>query len=781
MQRQGFGGLKVPENAVVRYLEPGVNAKTKKGAKLYLPREGQILERDVEAICQNQPQRLKEEDIIVAPLCVQLQDELAGKTEIHNVFLKAIRFELKAKQSNLPEAQQTITLKEVGLMSLADVVLDKQFNRVITGEIFPHGSLPTTADIKQSTLGDCFLLAAIIAILEAKGGPQSIYDMMKQEGTHTVVRLYNPLTLQPEYIRISNTELHSASRQFLSETIYSEILHRAPWVHILEKAYAAFAYKYNDKNEIVHVPNEASYLGMYTMGGRSNLAFTILRGSLAKCASLPKNTINNGFLPWEKALNVVLGLAPRIRHEADLAPNELADSFAQVKELLDLNFPTIDITVWEAYARFVANMNVAEYETIAAVFEATKNLNDAGKDPTEILQKLTEAKLPPPIRTAFSQWVFDEVPYRFNGAAIIGVNNAPLVYYQYPHALGSGIYTKQQLDLFYTLASNQEKGDLFAAGSRADLNNVPGLRAPHAYAISKVFAQEINGVVLRFFELINPWGRTGRVYNWNDMKNVDPQEKDCGIESTEMGRFAIELTDFTRYFDSLYEAPRLLPSMLDELAAAQSALQSSVSVSIEPIKLREFSYASEQVSFKHSHQLTADWIKNATETLPKEAAKRFLSICLLLTFAANSALSVSIEKALREVTEKPLVNPDAQTEARVHGLIHEIYPEDLPLTLNLQKGEFLKALFAYIFKTEKTLLFKMIQISTLFSEARNNMLQSLRYAQRLIITLLDKQNENLTIPEVILRATPYKPPTIQSELQTIITKAQPVIQAIVRP
>lgn len=110
------------------------------------------------------------------------------------------------------------------------------------------------SDIRQGSIGDCYLLAAMYSI--ARQNPQAIHDMMKDNGDGTVtVRLFsrNEQTnqLEPNFITVEKSipqgEMHAED---------------TPWVQILEKACAVQLGSYMSLNE----------------GGFSDDAFEMLLG-----------------------------------------------------------------------------------------------------------------------------------------------------------------------------------------------------------------------------------------------------------------------------------------------------------------------------------------------------------------------------------------------------------------------------------------------------------------------------------------------------------------------
>ncbi|HEY6338129.1 MAG TPA: hypothetical protein VIW68_06520 [Candidatus Sulfotelmatobacter sp.] len=59
-----------------------------------------------------------------------------------------------------------------------------------TQTLFPTGS-PKVGDVAQGQIGNCFLLAAVLAILNQPGGKTYIENMMKEDGAYVIARLYD--------------------------------------------------------------------------------------------------------------------------------------------------------------------------------------------------------------------------------------------------------------------------------------------------------------------------------------------------------------------------------------------------------------------------------------------------------------------------------------------------------------------------------------------------------------------------------------------------------------
>jgi hypothetical protein len=174
----------------------------------------------------------------------------------------------KGANAALPESQRNIVTLQQCTISFAKPEQFLKFNSEhfsrSDAPLFPLVDSPSVREIQQSRIPDCFLLAAIQAVLNHPNGKSFIRGMMRQndDGT-TTVRLFDPETLEPEYIRVENSIIVDERGEINT--------HYALWVHILEKAFAARG-KHN--NKVV----DASISSVYSNGGQTLLAVQTLTG-----------------------------------------------------------------------------------------------------------------------------------------------------------------------------------------------------------------------------------------------------------------------------------------------------------------------------------------------------------------------------------------------------------------------------------------------------------------------------------------------------------------------
>jgi len=127
-------------------------------------------------------------------------------------------------------------------------------NRVVEdrGALFDHR--PTVTDVQQGNLGNCYLIGAITAIVQAR--PQFILGMIRDNGDATdgspgtaTVRFYNrvvddssgteEVTFTPRYVRVSKSVIQQAVWRDGAVVFEDRYARGALWVKLMEKAYVA--------------------------------------------------------------------------------------------------------------------------------------------------------------------------------------------------------------------------------------------------------------------------------------------------------------------------------------------------------------------------------------------------------------------------------------------------------------------------------------------------------------------------------------------------------------
>ncbi len=562
------GTLLIPKGVMINYVEPGIIVSTTKDAYLYAIPPTVSTPPEIEAKHQQYPfplklfnstktrnsENIKKEAILrrglIFPNTKLLVSEFEitenGKTNLHSFLLLAACFKPHGKTKNdMPESGKGVKIIDVGFVYKDQTTYNRsnctEHFQPFSEDIFP--TLPTVDDIKQGTHGDCFLLSALISILSKPGGAQFIQSMMLQNENTTTVRLYHNQdkaadgTPKPKYYATQN------STHMLGDGIFAS-QHIRKWVHMLEKTYAGAGLTDSKKGDQIQV--YGSYSTIYGDGGRMSCAYQVLTGQTPTV----EKVLSDRNLPWvinkddfeglkEKA-EAIKGLISLMKGN----PNE--ELLGNLSKAINQGFSDnkfFQILGPETFVNFVeclteSNITYSEDDdsTNPDVQQTQAEAIDAFNNFIRNKFKIRNLQFKDRVSRKFKEYIFFDKPYKNEEVA-----------YQFCGPIGSGLYTKQQLDCYYTLsdiikenAVSTSTTDKFPGG-----NPVKGLRSSHAYALIALKEEIINDKKVKFVVLRNPWRHTGRRYNWNAkyFKDIAYEVKEGAAE------FALELSDYTKYFD----------------------------------------------------------------------------------------------------------------------------------------------------------------------------------------------------------------------------------------
>jgi len=123
---------------------------------------------------------------------------------------------------------------------------------------------PTVEQTQQGTIADCFILASLIAILSKPNGANAIINMMKEDGTDVIVRLYSDPGAA-HFFRVPKGVI-------LSETKKATV-RNCCWVDVLEACLSVFRMKASDND-----PQPGRPLLQNLEGGQAAFALQHLLG-----------------------------------------------------------------------------------------------------------------------------------------------------------------------------------------------------------------------------------------------------------------------------------------------------------------------------------------------------------------------------------------------------------------------------------------------------------------------------------------------------------------------
>jgi hypothetical protein len=404
---------------------------------------------------------------------------------------------------------------------------------------------PCKDDVVQGQIGDCYLLAAINAVLSRAEGADLIQSMFLDSGNgEVVIRLYKAGNFH--YLRVRKTLVH----EYESKTLgirhgTGNILHGqgALWVSLLEKAYTAFmrAPAGGGLATYKHVEGGA---GMDAMAAIVGGGVGVSTGS----ALADIQVIRDALFALTEELSSGSALLNRIPALRDKAINAVANSV----------FAGVDGSDDHAKNWFQWNTQVNQVE-FRTFFSSGPTLAKF-----RVLMKRIDTGLDPATARLVMVWV-----ERYASEL-------------WPGEIGSGVYTNEQLNLFMKIqrmlatqrgvtAGTPEKlrGVVSGTGKSAGEAKVDGLAAKHEYT---VLDTKMDPLGRRFILVRNPWGEYGRDYQALPRSTGDRGPATLKpVANEEKAESWIELTDFTGSFSGINVGP---PVHSDNRRAFMSELQS---------------------------------------------------------------------------------------------------------------------------------------------------------------------------------------------------------------
>lgn len=502
--------------------------------------------------------------------------------------------------------------------------VNEHFKQMNARAIFPNDNLIN--DIKQYRLGDCFLLASLISILKSKHGDELIKGMIKLEegGKTAIVRLFHPDTFEPIYIRVSTTEYRRNHEEVNGHR--TMITHGAPWVHLIEKAYVAFAMKKAEECDpralSEHTVLSPSFHHVFGNGGSTQTALQILTGKKAEDKNLTK-------VEWPLEADMLMVFFSKAQTFSNIV-NEAGDACDQIDQFV--------IACDKGYLDRLAESLFRLNSTDDNFFDKLKSLELPWVSINSIKAKINEGKLTNEdlhyyLVTLVNTLRGEDRTYHYMGglANVVRVGlhvdamkvkdlsfeSIPfdiehlserlqkikeclkgsdeekraaieqLKKLLFPHGnaivdlnAGFGKYSARSERVYAGIEAALNKGDVvtFSTQDSIDAAAVEGMYGNHAYGVVGVRV-ETTGLTsgTKYVRLRNPWGHTGHTGVWDSQK-----QEFVGRQVAE-GEFELELSTLMRVMHryTVGDVSRLrqiedskLNSAWDHLANERARLQS---------------------------------------------------------------------------------------------------------------------------------------------------------------------------------------------------------------
>lgn len=442
-----------------------------------------------------------------------------------------------------------VAIQKTGYMFKKDVEESSQSYKPYRGQLFTK--LPEASDIHQASMGNCYLLSVIGAILKMDDGQAYIMNMMKlsDDGKSVIVRLFDPSYpdghAEPIYVRVEYS--------YLCENGESTVYHKAPWVHILEKAYAGFGRRAlfaENSQQKMELQGEAapkselkaehdfpSFATAYGGGGFSQFAMKILTGKTATYNKISK--VEDNFPLDGSEINTIIAIGKAYKGNEENKQNAIK-TFNESKGILEKTIKLLGDNI-EVLAAFGNYLHQNKLYGIADKIPQNKK---------ELASLVSKLKAP------FVKMTNPDD--HLKSAITILEDKLNALENRFPGHLGSFIYTDEQIKLYNELETLIKRGSFITADTPSFFNEgkVAGLFTDHTYTVSHVYPKKMPGNKEQLCVRVrNPWGSHGRAYDTIVEKkkgeiilHYEPSEQE-GITE-----FDLDITDFMQHFEAYQSA-----------------------------------------------------------------------------------------------------------------------------------------------------------------------------------------------------------------------------------
>ncbi len=425
----------------------------------------------------------------------------------------------------------------VSIGSEVEARTDLRYSSRANQSLFPlFPRRPTPADVKQIGLGDCYLQAALMSI--AKQSPDVFTSIMRDNGSTVTVRLFDiepgdPKTFTPRRITINKSVVTYGERS------RSKHIHKgdeafsggALWAQMMEKAYTAAGYV-GGSPDTMPVGGGASYGRIES--GTMNIAYEHILGEAAEM-DLIRPTAYEFYQPhrkktWLSSMEFQQAVTGPLMTEVEQRVAEEERTQSQDPEVANLMKKSQRWT----------NQQPQLEKDLLALHETSSQVRYH-----EVVAFLRKSVTDIDMADRAVQWVTAQQIY--------------------PGKRGSGVYTKEQEDLYDKIQNalhgnkrvsvGTKKSIASVAGSRGSSggeHQAKGLAGPHGYAVLDAQTTDsIPGVTkkpvppLKMLKLRNPWGSYGRAYHFKGAGKV------LTAKETAPGEFWLALSDLTKRFNQV--------------------------------------------------------------------------------------------------------------------------------------------------------------------------------------------------------------------------------------
>jgi hypothetical protein len=400
----------------------------------------------------------------------------------------------------------------------------------VAGPLFPHD--PSPADIKQQALADCYLLAAVLAILARPGGDRVVAGMLKERGGRVVVRLYDTAGVA-RYVSVEksirrNEEKHNGG---------------ALWATMIEKAYAAATFV--EENKRPDGKPEAQPLRGYAKldTGYPRIAMKVLLGGDSDKYDLSVGTFEG------TDSNLLLGLwsvneLDRVeQHRLEQMRIKIFGGNAHARDRF-LQWRTVHVKrQWEVLLDAHGDIKDSKDSKDSTVRRRVMRLEDF----TEFLQANGLAPDVAALLVAFVE----------QNQLLAGRR-------------GTGVYTSKMLKAFDRIKGYVRENKPVALTTTKLVASVTsgkgksggeaigkGLAGGHVYAVVSV-REDTAAPFRKWIRIRNPWGETGRSY-----VPTIPGSNVLKAQAIDAGEFDLELSDLGKRFVAMDFGKGAIPVLID--------------------------------------------------------------------------------------------------------------------------------------------------------------------------------------------------------------------------